>query len=78
MGREISEGHIHELETQLTASKNYNEELRRKFKEMEAHCYALDEEAEDIQQQIFILKSQQEERSTSRSEKQILWVLILH
>ena len=63
MGREISEGRVHELETQLTAAQSYAGDLRRKFKELEAHCYALDEEAEDIQQQIFLLKSQQEERS---------------
>ena len=66
MGHQISEGHVHELETQLTVTKNYAEDLLRKFKELEAHCCALDEEAEDIQQQIFILKSQQEERATSR------------
>ena len=67
MGREISEGHVHELETELAASRKYGEDLRLKFKELEAHCSALDEEAEDIQQQIFILKSQPEERSTSKS-----------
>lgn len=67
MGREISEGHVHELETQLTVAKDYAEELKRKFKELETHCSALDEEAEDIQQQVFVLKAQQEERSISRS-----------
>eukprot|EP00210_Caulerpa_lentillifera_P009254 g8821.t1 len=59
MGRELSEGNVHQLETQLGMAKQFADEVYRKFKDLEAHCCALDEEAEDIQQQIFILKNQQ-------------------
>lgn len=59
MGRELSEGNVHQLETQLGMAKQFADEVHRKFKDLEAHCCALDEEAEDIQQQIFVLKNQQ-------------------
>ena len=59
MGRELSEGRIHHLETQLALAKNFAEEMRRKYLELEEHCWALDEEAEDLQQQLFVLKGLQ-------------------
>lgn len=59
MGRELSEGRIHHLETQLALAKNFAEEMRRKYLELEEHCCALDEEAEDLQQQLFMLKGLQ-------------------
>eukprot|EP00803_Ostreobium_quekettii_P009691 evm.model.scf_1727.4 EVM.evm.TU.scf_1727.4 scf_1727:21339-24332(+) len=56
MGRELSEGRIHHLETQLALAKNFADEMRRKYLELEEHCCALDEEAEDLQQAAFMLK----------------------
>ncbi|GMH42464.1 hypothetical protein BSKO_10383 [Bryopsis sp. KO-2023] len=58
MGRELSEGRVHHLETQLALAKNFAEEMRKKCLDMEEHCSALDEEAEDLQQQIFMLKGE--------------------
>lgn len=58
MGRELAEGRIHHLETQLALAKNFAEEMRKKCTEMEEHCCALDEEAEDLQQQIFLIEGE--------------------
>lgn len=62
MGRELAEGRVHHLETQLALAKNFAEEMRKKCMELKEHCCALDEEAEDLQQQIFVLEAE-----TSRS-----------
>lgn len=56
IGREISEGKIHQLETQLAMAKEYAEDMRRTYLELEDHCTLLDEESEELQKEIFALQ----------------------
>lgn len=52
MGRELSEGRVHNLERQLALAKGYAEDLRAALQECEDHATALDEEAEKIQEEV--------------------------
>lgn len=52
MGRELSEGRVHNLERQLALAKGYAEDMRAAFQECEDHATALDEEADKIQEEV--------------------------
>lgn len=56
MGKELSEGKIHQLEVQLALAKDHADEMRRSYLELEDHCSVLDEEAEELQREIFALR----------------------
>ncbi|KAK9813270.1 hypothetical protein WJX72_011713 [[Myrmecia] bisecta] len=58
MGRELSEGKVHALERQVALAKGYVEDMRKNYVELEDHCHIMDEEAEELQQQVFALKRQ--------------------
>lgn len=51
MGRELSEGKVHALERQVALAKGFVDDMRKGYVELEDHCAALDEEAEDLQRQ---------------------------
>ncbi|KAK9821853.1 hypothetical protein WJX74_005427 [Apatococcus lobatus] len=61
MGRELSEGKVHALERQVALAKGYVDDMRKGYNELEDHCAALDEEAEDLQRQVFNLKREVKE-----------------
>lgn len=52
MGRDLSEGRVHNLERQLALAKGYAEDMQAAFQECEDHATALDEEAEKIQEEV--------------------------
>lgn len=54
MGRELSEGKVHALERQVALAKGFVDDMRKGYVELEDHCAALDEEAEDLQRQACI------------------------
>jgi hypothetical protein len=56
MGRELSEGKLHQLDVQLALAKEHAEEMRRSYLELEDHCSVLDDEAEELQREIFALR----------------------
>ncbi|KAL6750201.1 hypothetical protein V8C86DRAFT_3110040 [Haematococcus lacustris] len=56
MGRELTEGKVHQLEAQLTLSKGFADELRAQLAELAEHCTALNEEMEGLQRESFALR----------------------
>lgn len=58
MGRELSEGRQSQLERSLVLAREQLEEMRRIYSELEDHAHALDDEAEQLQAQMLILKRQ--------------------
>ncbi|KAK9864827.1 hypothetical protein WJX84_007078 [Apatococcus fuscideae] len=67
MGKELSEGKVHALERQVALAKGYVDDMRKGYNELEDHCAALDEEAEDLQRQVFNLKREVKELEARES-----------
>ena len=53
MGRDLSEGHVHVLERQLALAKAALEDMRRAYLQLEDVTQQLDNEAEDLQAQVW-------------------------
>lgn len=47
---------VHQLETQLSLSKGFADELRLQVAELFDHCNALNEEMEGLQREVFGLR----------------------
>ncbi|XP_024514738.1 FKBP12-interacting protein of 37 kDa isoform X2 [Selaginella moellendorffii] len=62
IGREASEGKIHDLETRLAVQKSLSSELKRGYQELFRYVRDLNEEAERLQQMVRILQSQVEQK----------------
>eukprot|EP00249_Psilotum_nudum_P012942 c24060_g1_i4 orf=234-1286(+) len=67
IGREASEGKIHELGTKLAMQKSLNTELRRGYQELYEYVEELNEEAERAHEMVDILQ-----RQLQRKEQQLL------
>eukprot|EP00798_Chlamydomonas_sp_ICE-L_P017957 gene17957-24361_t len=58
MGRELAEGKAHMLETQLAMAKDFASEVQAGFLELQDHCKLLDDESEELQHEVFVLRRQ--------------------
>ncbi|KAJ7548541.1 hypothetical protein O6H91_07G016000 [Diphasiastrum complanatum] len=65
IGREASEGKIHELETKLAMHKKLNGELKRGYQELYEYVEDLNEEAERLQQLVSLLQNQLHARTST-------------
>ncbi|OAE18096.1 hypothetical protein AXG93_2899s1250 [Marchantia polymorpha subsp. ruderalis] len=74
IGREASEGKMHELGTKLAMQKTLNNELRRGYQELFEYVEDLNDEVERSQQTIYILQRQlqQKENQVQQKHNQLL------
>ena len=55
---DLSEGRVHQLETQLAMAREYASEMRAQTLELEEHCTVMDEELEELQMEAFALRKE--------------------
>ncbi|KAL3685712.1 hypothetical protein R1sor_003734 [Riccia sorocarpa] len=72
IGREASEGKMHELGTKLAMQKSLNAELRRGYQELFEYVEDLNDDLERSQQTIYILQKQMQEKESQVQQKENL------
>ncbi|GIM05202.1 hypothetical protein Vretimale_9641, partial [Volvox reticuliferus] len=57
MGRELAEGKAHLAEAAAALARSQADDMRAAYQELEDHCLVMEDEAEELQREIFALRS---------------------